>query len=219
MSTFVDPDGTIIHKGRPKDDVPFYADWLDLLLSREAARLERDASGVERIQPFDRFKEQATHLIGGQVKVICIGCGKPTTFMEMAKIRIGGLVQFPTREQRPPVAGQPDEFDVKYRVQPVSKTGLGCKACQARMAEATAMTDRDNSARAARATAQASIGDARQRAAGITFVGDIKAKCLHGYARAFCAVCNRRPSTMTKRGGFMTMPTPRVPYIDVLGES
>src|SRR3990167_4053603 len=146
-------DGTVVKVKSPRRGVPMYSDWLRLLLSRKAAYVSTEvvcgqceraegrcecpvfdkmhSTHVPKIVPFTAEKEQA-HFIAsdGQAMIYCLGCGEPTTFLDLGKgtnkIRIGGLIQLPHEE----VVGE-WEREVSYRIQPVSKSGLGCPKCMA----------------------------------------------------------------------------------------
>jgi len=194
-------DGTTIKHLRPMRGIPTYSDWLRLLLSRSAAHL---ISG--RIVPLDRHQEQ-THCLdsAGEVKITCLGCGELASKMDMARIRIGGLIQLPFEEQV-----SKTEIVRKFRVQPTSKSGLGCKACQGRMADAEQEITRQNTSRDDLATLRARLADARAQLEGVTLVAGAE-RCKHGMKQTFCAACHRNGA-----GGTTKAPSHLTAFIDVL---
>jgi hypothetical protein len=77
-------DGVLVRKIPPMRGVPFYSDWLKVLLERGLAHevTKRDPNTREiktSIVPFDRDQEQAALVDDetGSVGIICCGCGKP----------------------------------------------------------------------------------------------------------------------------------------------
>ena len=87
--------------------LPTYGDWKRLL----------EAKGA-----------QIAHILDGEVRINCLHCGEPHAQMDLSAITIGGLVRMPTEES----TGR-DEITRRTVRRPVSKTGLGCRACSALM--------------------------------------------------------------------------------------
>lgn len=99
MVNFIDlGDGTVCKSLSPLREVPFFSDWLDVLLSRRAAFTYREKhrkcagqgceycdKGYETIvKPYSGFQEQAAITNpDGSIHVLCIGCGTPTPYMDI----------------------------------------------------------------------------------------------------------------------------------------
>jgi hypothetical protein len=80
------PDGTKLIKHSPIEDVPFYSDWLQILLDRGAAHevteIDRKKESrtfgkpITKIVTLDRNQEQRAIITeDGDVGICCIGCG------------------------------------------------------------------------------------------------------------------------------------------------
>ena len=151
-------DGSLMKAFSPLEDVPRYSDWLGILLQRRAAyerddpKGKRDPQTGERLRaivPYDRWQEQAANVAeDGSVGIICLGCCKPVSLMDMSKIRIGGIVQFaedtPLDEMH---AGRRVTLLRKWRRMPVSKGGLGCSSCAELFLIEDGQVSRDNEQR------------------------------------------------------------------------
>ena len=220
-------DGTVYKRFDAMQGVPTFSDWLKVLLARGAAmevrekdtRAGSDTFGqfMLRIKPLDRHHEQACILEDGLVKIVCIGCGTPTPKMDMSKIRIGGLIQLAHEE----VVSR-TEVERKYRIQPVSKSGLGCEACQGLMATAQAEVDKVNAINAQIGTNLAQIARLEALAQAVVLAGGAD-RCKHGLKEAYCAVCRRDKGLKAdqrsdRRSGGPSadkMPSKRTAFIDV----
>src|SRR3990167_6418489 len=92
------PDGSLRKDYSPQRGVPFYSDWLAILLARRAAFTYREkhnkcaGKGCEYceggyatvIKPYAGFQEQASITNpDGTVHVLCVSCGTPTPFMDI----------------------------------------------------------------------------------------------------------------------------------------
>lgn len=161
-------DGTTVRELSPIKGVPFYSDWLRYLLSVDAAHTYTDGeidkmTGMlkQKIRPLDRQQEQRCRLIDGEARVICLACGTPSVLMEMNKIRIGGLVQMKHEDET-----GPHEVTKRYKVQPLSRQGLGCRACQERYRQVSIEVERDNKERASLSLAKAALELDRARLQG-----------------------------------------------------
>jgi len=102
-------------------ELPTYGDWKTLIASKIP---------------------QIAYIIDDVVKINCLNCGKPYSQMDLSKITIGGLVRMPVEES----TGR-DEITVRTVQRPVSKTGLGCRACSALMDVEIRDINRENAIR------------------------------------------------------------------------
>ena len=211
MRTEILEDGTVVRKLPPIDGMPMYSHWLGILLERGLAHIETEldprnpGSLRERIVPNGREQEQAAVLTDRQqVSIICIGCGIGCSKMNMNTIRIGGLIQMSYDE----IVGD-KELVSRWRVQPVSKTGLGCPSCQVRYDEAVVQTARQNDERQTIAAIMAYRAELRRQ---ITIAGAAsrhaesileydKSRCLHGLQMAFCSICLRQAKLGNRQAG------------------
>ena len=222
MRTEILEDGTVVRKLPPIDGMPMYSHWLGILLERGLAHIETEldprnpGSLRERIVPNGREQEQAAVLTDRQqVSIICIGCGIGCSKMNMNTIRIGGLIQMSYNE---PIGDK--EVLSRWRVQPVSKTGLGCPSCQVRYDEAVVQTARQNDERQTIAAIMAYRAELSRsaRPAAITATKQYdKSRCLHGLQMAFCAICTRRIAGVAGVAGQKT-PSILTAFIDIFVE-
>lgn len=191
---------------------------------------------VKVIKPYDRHMEQATVVReDGAVGVVCINCGKP--FFDVIqsvcrnpgehvlrtkksrklmrgipsarvhdRIRIGGLIQMPVEE-----SVTTTEIEVKYRMQPVLRSGIGCPACQAKYQEIVAQTEPENELKEELNLIRAKRFLAKQEAPQVT-LSETRIRCKHGLPRVeFCSVCSKLP----KAPKLILKDKPRQPFIDV----
>lgn len=226
-------DGTKVLHLSPIDGVPKYNDWMQALLDRGAAYLTDAVDRItgktlidtetgltkKRIVPLDRNQEQAADLVAGNVEIVCIGCGKGAHKMDMSRIRIGGLIQM-THEER--IAER--EIHVKWRVQPVFKLGLGCKACQAQFELLASEAASQNQYREvygqllAEVAVNGSTARAIAAATALEMQKATKTKCLHGLIDVYCGVCRRNNPNLVKVTPQPVLPkAPKMftPFIDV----
>lgn len=235
---------TLVTQLSPIRDVPFYGDWLRALLVRGAAREVRrkivviddlgNKSSTFRtaIEPFTSDQEQAAIVDGDRVGIICLGCGQPIygevhdSYQQVGKsrivrskltdpIRIGGLIQMAYEE---PTA--PKRITIKWRVQPVYKTGIGCKGCKARYAESVAAANQINIPMKLYADfmlAAAHKIEAPIDAAHIEAMKEgLKVKCSrHGLPKMLCAACNRGMNILPKAPRKVEAAKELTPFIDV----
>ena len=236
-------DGTKIVTYTPMQGMPFFGDWLDILLQRGAAFLAPkvdkltgktvfDAEGKPEMTTvmLDRNQEQrAVMLDENRVAVVCIGCGEPfegtgplavkrtaKTARFDDRIRIGGFIQF-----KHEVMVGPKEIHKQWRVQPTYKMGLGCPNCRQLFAEQVAITNRANEERAAYAALVADvhvngIEAQRIRAEEVAKIKEaVHIRCLHGLSKPYCAVCNRgyKKSVIEVK-----LPAELTPFIDVFAK-
>lgn len=216
-----------VTKKKPIRGIPMYGDWLKVLLARGVAKMvtaiDRDTrkpiidgkTGLPKktIQPFDQHQEQPT-LIGDDhdTRILCIGCGLPARRMEMSKIRIGGLIQIPSVEQ---IA--PNEIENGWKVQPTSKTGLGCRVCAAKMASLEQKMAQENADRRAYATLCAEQASLLNQIEQLQKPKPLLSaeKCKHGVQERFCAVCVRDKGYKAPIAHTITSKADRVAFIDV----
>ena len=91
-------DGTLRKELSPLREVPFYSEWLQLLLDRRAAysyrQLHKRCKGLgceycnegheTVIKPYDRTQEQACIANeDGTISVFCLACAAPTPYMDI----------------------------------------------------------------------------------------------------------------------------------------
>jgi hypothetical protein len=206
-------DGVVVKRLSPIKGVPTYGDWLRFLLSVGAAytytdgTVDDEGNPIERIRPYDRYHVQESVLTpisetNARADIRCIGCGTAVQGLTMERIRIGGLVQFPQEEQI-----SHSEKLIRYKVQPVSKLGMGCRACQARYDAVVAEEDRLNKLKSEINTLRGQIALAGQRHVTVKAAG----RCKHGMDSRFCAACGVRYQQIK-------VPTvaERVPFLNVL---
>ena len=193
----------IIIEKRPIKGIPLYGDWLRLLLVRKAAReCHNSHCGSKHhtgghIVPFNRDDEQTVE----QDRMICLGCGMPAVFMELSKIKIGAVIQFPDLKQI-----EPHLIEKGWKVQPVSKSGMGCRECAGKMMRAESETGHLNYIRSIAATAKA-----RDKVLVKQTLSN--ARC-DKHRLPYCAVCNKFPPSMVPT----RLPSQLIAFIDVGGE-
>ena len=193
----------IIIEKRPIKGIPMYGNWLRLLLTRHAARecRNKDCGSKHHVDghiiPFDRHDIQATTEDG----IICIGCGNPTAFVELSKIRIGAVIQFPNETQI-----EPHLIEKGWKVQPVSKTGMGCRDCAGRMMRAEAEVGHLNHLRSIAATTKA-----REK---VLIKQPISNARCEKHNMPYCAACNKFPPSMVPT----RLPSQLTAFINVGGE-
>lgn len=196
---------------------------------------------LTKTKPYDRHMEQAMLVTeDGQTGIVCIGCGEP--FFDVIqsvckdagerilrtkksrklirgipsarvydRIRIGGLIQMPVEE----VLSR-TEVEVKYRMQPVFRQGVGCPTCQAKYQEAVKAVSGENEASQEIAFIQAKRHLAKQQHTPIQLT-PVRQRCLHGLPRVeFCSVCSKRVKTTFVPSKQFRQ---RTPFIDVFQDN
>lgn len=110
--------------------LPTYGDWKMLLVAKGVGRLFATGGNRKDGSPKMDVKihDQVAQMIDGQVKIHCLNCGLPFSRLDMSTITIGALVRMPLEES----TGK-DEITIRTVMRPVSKTGLGCRACSGLM--------------------------------------------------------------------------------------
>lgn len=233
MFTHIEEDGTIVKEHGLIKGIPTFRDWLGFLLSRCAAVM---ADAVDRsgkpiydaetgrrkkdIVPLStRDHEQASTLIeDGTVKVICLSCGVPWSRLGMSKITVGGIIQLPDKEQTASglTIHDPVTFTVKRKIQPTTRSGLGCPACVDRFLTLTSQCARENQARQSASKIDSEIAYLRSQLEHLQCKSTEPlnmTRCLHGMVTAYCARCSKRLPSVTRT---VKTATNRTPFINVL---
>ncbi len=197
------PDGTRVVKLSPMRGVPFYSDWLQILLARGAAFEMTEPGGKVVIKPLDRHQEQRTvHSETEGVGVVCIGCGMPiygeihesfkdsrTKRKRFDKIKIGGFIQVQVEEM---IA--PKNIEVSWKMRPVTKEGIGCRNCRRLFEAEQRRVNELNLLRESYANILASILEEGNKPEPPKEPIEKRpyVRCKHGLpAEEFCAVCLR----------------------------
>lgn len=224
-------DGTKRVKLSPRREVPFYNDWLKVLLSRGCAYVEgrqpNKRTGIMEDIIVPRKLQEAV-VQDGEVGIVCIGCGKPMfnevhegyrgyanskakMQVKLDTITIGGFIQVPVEES----TGL-KEITVSWQTRPVHRSGLGCADCRKVFAEIVEQTNETNKLRNAVATLLAHSNNGKITADGLKQVsqGYDSTRCSHGLPTYGCSVCNRNKG-IKQTTATVKLPAPLIPFIDV----
>jgi hypothetical protein len=228
MRTKLLEDGTIVEYLSPREGMPFYNDWLQVLYARGAAIWvpEVDERGKGIIDPETGLPKLKLEPLASRmnytalqparlnddvdVEILCIGCGKGFQQRTMDRIEIGGWIQVRDKREEP----EKKRIVMGWKSQPVSKTGLGCEACQKAYRDACEAIAGQNQQRemlaALIAAATASESEKATEAPSTT------GRCLHGLKEYCCSVCLRNKGQTKASVKTVRLPGQLTAFIEVL---
>ena len=230
-SQFDEADFTHVDERDRKRGIPGFGAWLHLLMERglaEGTGSKLDFEGKTEFKsitplesrPSSKFNKKGrdseppsiARFDGEKVTILCAGCGVQCERWELSAITIGGLVQFKTE------TADGDTLIRDWRVQPVTKKGLGCKVCAGRYLNEMTKVAGENEATSAYSTAlarleilKASILDQHGPAKKVELD---RSRCVHGLPSYACTACRvgepKRQATIATK-----LPTARVAFLNV----
>ena len=219
---------TVIDNPR-KRGIPGFGAWLHLLMERglaiERKELSLEGEWKDTIAPLesrppmkidkkgrDSEPSSIARFDGSKVTILCAGCATECKRWELSAITIGGLVQFKFE------TADGDTLTRGWRVQPVTKKGLGCKVCAGRYLSEVTKVAGENEATSKYATTLAEM--TILKATILDQYGPTKkvaldrSRCIHGLPSYACTACRvgkpKRQATIATK-----LPSARIAFLNV----